>query len=93
MSDPTGKLEEMVEAEVKKMMKFVREQGPRIINRPLGTAKIPKVDLGQDFEAIREDIPALQKWHLDLMDQFGAEWGTQIFVREYKRMMGNGTND
>ena len=85
LSDATADLDRMVNDASKWFMEMVREIGPRVLNRPLGSVPVkPEAQLA-DFQAVYQDTAKLAQIHAERMQQMGQKQGTVDFIRWYKR--------
>mgnify|MGYP001592565548 CR=1 FL=1 len=87
LDDATAYFDKLVDSSSKWMKDFVREIGPQILNRPMGTVPISSNDRLADFIKVMRDPAGLQAIHAQRVQQMGMRQGTVDFIKWYQRHM------
>lgn len=85
LNDPTAQIEKIVNDTAEWFNRTVREIGPQLLNRPIGSVTVKPEDELADFAKVYRDPAALQQIHAQRRQQMGARQGDVDFVRWYNK--------
>jgi len=85
-SASTERLENVREEEAVEHTRIVNEVLAKEFPRAIGSVKLTPEEQSQDFQARRQDIPAMTEMITGEMTKFGPLVGTARWVQWYKRM-------
>ena len=85
LNDPTAQIEKIVADVAEWYNRTVREIGPQLLNRPIGSVPVEPEDQLADFAKVYQDPAALQQIHAQRRQQMGEKQGDIDFVRWYTK--------
>lgn len=87
LGDATANFEQKVNEGAQKLIGFVRQEGPSILNRPPGTLPVKPEDKQFDFQQMHLDTNALAGLHAQMVSQVGEREATKGFLHWYRAGM------
>ncbi len=80
LSDPTSELERAINTSFDRLQTIVEDVIPQVVNRPLGSEKIPKEQLQLEYDTtVRGNVQGYSKKLGDFVAQEGEFRGLQMF--------------
>ena len=90
MKDATGFWEEDIESVAKEIVKTINEDGPKVMNRPLGSVPVPKEDQKSEWMLAQDNMDYWSGRMQALMNQgYGAEQAALKLLEFHEEMRGS----
>ncbi len=80
LKDPTGDLEKAINTSFDRLKDIVEDVIPQVVNRPLGSQKVPKEQLQLEYNAVvRGNVQGYTQKLADFVGQEGELRGLEMF--------------
>ena len=83
--DATARFEKLVNDSAQRLITFVRDKGPQILNRAPGTVPIDAEGQLLDFQEASRNPQALQAIHAQRTEQVGQRQATVELIRWFRK--------
>ena len=86
LGDATSFFDRVVNEEAERLRKLIAEEGPRILNRPMGSKQVSLPDQVQDYERLSNDPVTLNGLYQELIQTKGL-WPATLELVDYAEQM------
>ena len=86
--DPAARQERIISEAAAAQIRFIEEEAPQVLNRPLGSRHISSAEQLQDYLAVRDDQAGALARLDEVIGQYGEQKGWLRFVEWAEQMEG-----